>query len=207
MNKKYLTKEQQLEIASLIEKNKVLLTVYIRKQFKDISDLDIEDCFQELFLRVYEKYSSFDRSSNKSGWLFKAMKNIMHEFCREKKKYSDHTISATLVSEFKEEFQEEPDLIFDIITNHSGEAQIIQTILSNLTEKEQLLYQLRYIKNLSTDKIAEQLSLPSGTVRRRLSDLKKKIEKLIRKYDTLQWNQNKKFSENFLKKVEHSDKK
>ena len=130
----------------------------------------------------------------------------MHEFCREKKKYSDHTISATLISESEEEFQEETDLIFDIITNHSGEAQIVQTILSNLTEKERLLYRLRYIEKLSTDKIAEQLSLPSGTVRGRLSDLKKKVEKLIRDYDTLQWNKNKKISENFSKNFEHSDK-
>ena len=204
--KKRLTREQQSEIASLIGQNKVHLTLYIRSQFKDISDPDIEDCFQELFLRVYEKYSSFDRSSNKSGWLFKAMKNIMHEFCREKKKYSDHTISDELVSEFEEDFQGETDLIFDIITNHSGEAQLVQTILSNLTEKERLLYRLRYIEKLSTDKIAEQLSLPSGTVRGRLSDLKRKVEKLIREYDTLQWNQNKKISENFSKKFEHSDK-
>ena len=36
--------------------------------------------------------------------------------------------------------------------------------------------------------------------------LKKKVEKLIREYDTLQWNQNKKFSEKFSKNFEHSDK-
>ena len=47
--KKRLTREQQSEIASLIGQNKVHLTLYIRSQFKDISDPDIEDCFQELF--------------------------------------------------------------------------------------------------------------------------------------------------------------
>ena len=204
--KKRLTREQQSEIASLIGQNKVHLTAYIRSQFKDISDPDIEDCFQDLFVRTYDKFSSFNRSPDKTGWLFKAMKNIMHEFCRKKKKCSDHTISATLISESEEEFQEETDLIFDIITNHSSEAQIVQTILSNLTEKERLLYRLRYMEKLSTDKIAEQLWVPSGTVRGRLSDLKRKVEKLIREYDTLQWNQNKKISENFSKNFEHSDK-
>ena len=204
--KKRLTREQQSEIASLIGQNKVRLTAYIRSQFKDISDPDIEDCFQDLFVRTYDKFSSFNRSPDKTGWLFKAMKNIMHEFCRERKKYSDHTILDVLVPEFEEDFQGETDLIFGIITNYSGEAQLVQTILSNLTEKERLLYRLRYIEKLSTDKIAEQLSLPSGTVRGRLSDLKRKVEKLIREYDTLQWNQNKKFSENFSKNFEHSDK-
>ena len=116
------------------------------------------------------------------------------------------TISTEIIPESEEEFKEENDLIFDIITNHSSEAQVVQTILSNLTEKERLLYRLRHMEKLSTDKIAEQLCVPSGTVRGRLSDLKRKVEKLIREYDTLQWNQNKKISENFSKKFEHSDK-
>ena len=203
---KHLTKDQQEKIVDLIQQNKVCLTAYIRSQFKDVSDSDIEDCFQELFIRTYEKFSSFERSSNKAGWLFKAMKNIVHEFCRKKKKIYDHTISESLVPEIEESSNEEKNLIFEIITNHSSEAQVVQTILSNLTEKERSLYRLRYIEKLSTDQIAEQLSLPSGTVRGRLSDLKKKVGKLIREYDALQWNQNKKFSENFSKKFEHSDK-
>ena len=100
--KKRLTREQQSEIASLIGQNKVCLTAYIRSQFKDVSDSDIEDCFQELFIRTYEKFSLFERSSNKAGWLFKAMKNIVHEFCRKKKKIYDHTISESLVPEIGE---------------------------------------------------------------------------------------------------------
>ena len=203
---KHLTKDQQEKIVDLIQKNKVQLTTYIRSQFKDVSDSDIEDCFQELFIRTYEKFSSFEHSSNKTGWLFKAMKNIMHEFYRKKKKLYNHTTSEAILPEIEEKSNEEKDLIFEIITNHSSEAQIIQMILSNLTEKERLLYRLRYIEKLSTDKIAEQLSLPSGTVRGRLSDLKKKVTKRIREYDTLQWNQNKKISENFSKNFEHSDK-
>ena len=207
MNKKLLTKEQQEEIARLIQDNKIRLTTYIRNQFKNISNSELEDCFQELFLRTYEKYSSFDRSSNKSGWLFKAMKNIVYEFCRKKKVRCEHTMPILFVPESEEEFKGEKDLIFEIITHHSSDEQIVQTILSQLTEKERRLYQIRYVEKLSTDKIAEQLSLPSGTVRGRLSDLKKKVEKLIREYDTLQWNKNKKFSENFSKNFEHSDKK
>ena len=65
--KYHLTKEQQSEIASLIGQNKVRLTAYIRSQFRDISDLDIEDCFQDLFVRTYEKFSSFNRSPDKTG--------------------------------------------------------------------------------------------------------------------------------------------
>ena len=65
--KYHLTKEQQSEIASLIGQNKVRLTAYIRSQFKDISDPDIEDCFQDLFVRTYEKFSSFKFGISSSG--------------------------------------------------------------------------------------------------------------------------------------------
>ncbi len=202
MNQKRLTKKQQEEIVALIQDNKVLLTAYIRSKFKNISHSDIEDCFQNLFVRIYEKYSSLEDSDDKIRWLLNTTKNIMHEFCRKKKKHYDHTISESLVPEAEEKSKEEKDLIFEIVTNHSSEAQIVQTILSHLTEKEQRLYRLRYMENLSTDKIAEQLSLPSGTVRGRLSDLKKKVTKMVHEYEKIQWNQIKKFSKNF----EHSDK-
>ena len=86
MNKKRLTEEQQTEIITLIQQNKVRLTAYIRSQFNDITDTDVEDCLQDLFVRTHDKFSSYNRSPNKTGWLFKAMKNVTHEFCRKKKK-------------------------------------------------------------------------------------------------------------------------
>lgn len=180
MNKKRLTEEKQAEIVTLIQQNKVRLTAYIRSQFNDISDTDIEDCFQDLFVRTHDKFSSYNRSLNKTGWLFKAMKNVTHELCRKKKKINEHTVPLSFVQESDVETEEESDMIFEIVTNHLSENQIVQIILSKLNEKEQILYRLRYIDNLSTYEIAEKLSLPSGTVRARLSDMKKKITKMIR---------------------------
>lgn len=201
MNKKRLTEEQQTEIITLIQQNKLRLIAYIRSQFNDISDTDIEDCFQDLFVRTHDKFSSYNRSLNKTGWLFKAMKNVTHEFCRKKKKITDHTIPLSVVPESDEEYSEENDMIFEIITNHLSENQIVQIILSKLNEKEQILYRLRYIDNLNTYEIAERLSLPSGTVRARLSDIKKKITKMIREDEWIDIIQ----KEIFSKKIEHSD--
>lgn len=67
MTKKTLTTEQKEEVVMLIQKNKLRLAVYIRSQFKDISDSDMEDCFQNLFLRIYDKYNDFQKSPNKTG--------------------------------------------------------------------------------------------------------------------------------------------
>lgn len=67
MTKKTLTTEQKEEVVTLIQKNKIRLAVYIRSQFKDISDSDMEDCFQNLFLRTYDKYNDFQKSPNKTG--------------------------------------------------------------------------------------------------------------------------------------------
>ena len=201
MNKKRLTEEQKTEIITLIQQNKVRLTAYIRSQFNDITDTDIEDCLQDLFLRTHDKFSSYNHSLNKTGWLFKAMKNVTHEFCRKKKKITDHTIPLSYVQESEVETEEENDMIFEIVTNHLSEDQIVQIILSKLNEKEQILYRLRYIDNLSTYEIAEKLSLPSGTVRARLFDIKKKITKMIREDEWIDIVQ----KEIFSKKFEHSD--
>lgn len=201
MNKKRLTEEQQTEIITLIQQNKVRLTAYIRSQFNDITDTDIEDCLQDLFVRTHDKFSSYNRSLNKTGWLFKAMKNVTHEFCRKKKKITDNTIPLSYVQESEVETEEENDMIFEIVTNHLSEDQIVRIILSKLNEKEQILYRLRYIDNLSTYEIAEKLSLPSGTVRARLFDIKKKITKMIREDEWIDIVQ----KEISSKKFEHSD--
>ena len=201
MNKKRLTEEQQTEIITLIQQNKVRLTAYIRSQFNDITDTDVEDCLQDLFVRTHDKFSSYNRSPNKTGWLFKAMKNVTHEFCRKKKKITDNTIPLSYVQESEVETEEENDMIFEIVTNHLSEDQIVRIILSKLNKKEQILYRLRYIDKLSTYEIAEKLSLPSGTVRARLFEIKKKIKKMIREDEWIDIVQ----KEIFSKKFEHSD--
>ena len=201
MNKKRLTEEQQTEIITLIQQNKVRLTAYIRSQFNDITDTDVEDCLQDLFVRTHDKFSSYNRSPNKTGWLFKAMKNVTHEFCRKKKKITDNTIPLSYVQESEVETEEENDMIFEIVTNHLSEDQIVRIILSKLNKKEQILYRLRYIDKLSTYEIAEKLSLPPGTVRARLFDIKKKITKMIREDEWIDIVQ----KEIFSKKFEHSD--
>ena len=202
MTKKTLTTEQKEEVVTLIKKNKIRLAVYIRSQFKDISDSDMEDCFQNLFLRIYDKYNDFQKSPNKTGWIFKTMKNIVREFCRKKKVLSHRYIPLTLNEDTNEEdYIDENDMIFEIATDHLDEEQIVKLILSKLTEKEQALYKLRYSDKLSTDKIAKQLSLPSGTVRGRLSDLKKKITRLVHSNELIDLIKKENFSKNF----EHSD--
>lgn len=202
MTKKSLTTEQNEEIVTLIKENKIRLTLYIRSQFKDISVSDIEDCFQNLFLRTYDKYNDFQKSPNKTGWLFKTMKNIVREFCRKKKTLSHRYVSLTLKEDTNEEdYIDENDMIFEIATDHLDEEQIVKLILSKLNEKEQPLYKLRYRDKLSTDEIAKQLSLPSGTVRARLSDLKKKITRLIHSNELIDLIKRENFSKNF----EHSD--
>ena len=202
MTQKTLTAEQKEEVVTLIKKNKLRLAVYIRSQFKDISDSDMEDCFQNLFLRTYDKYNDFQKSPNKTGWIFKTMKNIVREFCRKKKTHSHRYVSLTLKEDTNEEdYIDENDMIFEIATEHLNEEQIVKLILSKLTEKEQTLYELRYRDKLSTDKIAKQLSLPSGTVRGRLSDLKKKITQLVHSNELIDLIKRENFSKNF----EHSD--
>lgn len=198
MHRKYITQEQKEEIVALILENKSRLTAYIRNQFENISDCDLEDCFQNLFLRTYEKFPSYHRSPNKTGWLFRALKNIMHEFCREKKKQNERFSSLSSLVESKEDYQEENDIIFDILTQHCSEEDIACRLLSHLNEKEEKLYRLRYIEGLTTYEIADKLSLPCGTVRARLSDLKKKITKMVYDEDWI---------EILSKSFDHSDQK
>ncbi len=174
-----ITKKQQEYIVSLIEQNKAKFTHFIFRQFHDIGQSDIEDCMQELFLRTYEEFPSFEESSNQIGWLFNTLKNIMHEFCRAKKKHEDLISSEREISDMKDEGLWEDHAIFEILTKNISEEELVEAVLSKLNDKERKIYELRYIAGKSTKEIADELHLPSGTVRGRLSDIKKMIKNYV----------------------------
>lgn len=201
MTKKPLIAEQKEEILSLIQNNKIRLTAYIRSQYRDLSDSDIEDCFQNLFIRAYDKHNSFQKSPNKTGWIFRAMRNVVREFCRKKTKYSQKFLPLSANEDTDNEFIDENDMIFEITTNHLSEDQLATLILSRLNETEQKIYRLRFIEKLHTDEIAKRLGLPSGTVRGRLSDLKKRITATVHSNELIKLIQENNFSKNF----EHFD--
>lgn len=170
------SKQEQEQIASLIALHKEKFARTVCKTFYSATNEDIEDCFSELYIKTWENYSTFKDSPNKTGWLFLTFRNIVSDRIRENNRQN---ISARKEQEKQEEYSDENDIIFEILTDHLSERELKEIILDKLSEKDRLLYHLRFEQKLETKDIAKLTGLANSTVRRQVRELKLNITELV----------------------------
>ena len=184
--------EEQNAILTLISTHRAKFTRMIFQKYPKATSEILEDHFQDLFIISCTNYKSFKKSQNKIGWLYKTLKHLVSGHLRDKEN-NNLLLSEIPVYVFKNVIIKktpEEDMIFSIITNHLSEEMLIKHVLSQLNEYELRLYNLRFKEKLSEKDIALKFKIPYGTARRHLSNLKKKIRKIVDNsvFDTEQKN-------------------
>ncbi|HVM98179.1 MAG TPA: sigma-70 family RNA polymerase sigma factor [Candidatus Acidoferrales bacterium] len=121
--------------------------------FRHTGGRDVEDLFQETWLRVVRQADRFDRSKRFSTWLFQIAINLCRDFHRRA--------------------PQEPRPVPDDTGSSRGleraEAAIdANGLLANLPEAQREVVILRFYHDLSEDQVAELLECPKGTVKSRL---------------------------------------
>lgn len=126
-----------------------------------------DDLAQETFIKAYTHLASFKNLSNFSTWLFRIAYNIFYDYIRNRKETSgleDWEVDATYQTEQR----------------RIGEEMDIYRGLSLLKETERTCITLRYMEDLSVDKIASITGMPSGTVKSHLSRGKEKLANFLK---------------------------
>ena len=126
-----------------------------------------DDLAQETFIKAYTHLASFKNLSNFSTWLFRIAYNIFYDYIRNRKETSgleDWEVDATYQTEQR----------------RIGEEMDIYRGLSLLKEAERTCITLRYMEDLSIDKIASITGMPSGTVKSHLSRGKEKLANFLK---------------------------
>ena len=126
-----------------------------------------DDLEQETFIKAYTHLASFKNLSNFSTWLFRIAYNIFYDYIRNRKETSgleDWEVDATYQTEQR----------------RIGEEMDIYRGLSLLKEAERTCITLRYMEDLSVDKIADITGMPSGTVKSHLSRGKEKLANFLK---------------------------
>ena len=126
-----------------------------------------DDLSQETFIKAYTHLASFKNLSNFSTWLFRIAYNIFYDYIRNRKETSgleDWEVDATYQTEQR----------------RIGEEMDIYRGLSLLKEAERTCITLRYMEDLSVDKIADITGMPSGTVKSHLSRGKERLANFLK---------------------------
>jgi RNA polymerase sigma-70 factor (ECF subfamily) len=134
--------------------------------------MDAQDVTQEVLLTIYRKIHTFQGKSAFSSWVYRVTLNATYMKLRSKKKDPKISIEDMLPSFNSSGYQQEKiqdwsenteSLLF---TNETK--SVIKKAVDQLPEKEKVVFMLRDVEGLSTEKVGEILDLTIPAVKSRL---------------------------------------
>ncbi len=164
-------KGKQLAYEKLMERYYDSIYVMVLRLVGNMSDA--EELAQETFTRAFSKLAQYNDSYPFSSWLFAIASNRAVDFFR-KKKYVAVELDEEKGSESPQPNPEE----------HLIQKQDVKDIRSKielLKEHYRKLLELRYFEEYTYEEIAEELSLPMGTVKTQLHRAKNQLLKSLKK--------------------------
>jgi len=129
---------------------------------KYLAKNEVEDCIQDLFLYILQHRETIAKVHNVNGYLFRSYRNQLS-----KKANAKRIIFEKLENNMAKEIENSPQE--DFIT------ELLQSLISKLSPREQEIVQLRYFKSLKNKEIAISLNIDYQTVRNTLSNAIQKM--------------------------------
>ena len=148
--------------------------------------MDAQDVTQEVLLTLFRKINTFQGKSAFSSWVYRITLNASYMKLRSKKKEQSISLDDLLPTYNGAGFQQEKiqdwsenteSLLF---TNETK--SVIQKATDQLPEKEKVVFLLRDVEGLSTEKVSEILELTIPAVKSRLHRARLFLRKKLSNY-------------------------
>ena len=133
---------------------------------------DALDTVQEVFIKIFNKISSFNGESSLSTWIFRITKNTCYDHLRKNKKNIEGEIPENMA-----DASPMPDELFQ----KKEVRMAVRAALSSLPPKYKTVLLLREYEALSYGEIAKVLDISEGTVKSRISRAREYLLKEISK--------------------------
>jgi len=134
-----------------------------------------EDMLHDLFLKIIEKPDSFDRSKKFNTWFYTLANNMIKNEYRSRQIHAEHQKQILAVNH---ELYEMNDGNFDTNLFNSR----LQSELDKLDTEAKIIFNLRFVEEMSIKQIAETMNCPEVTVKSRLFTLTKLLSKKLSIY-------------------------
>ena len=148
----------------LYEKHYKELLRYAVAACKNLAEA--EDVAQEVFLKALQNPDTFADlgPSQKRAWLFRTLKNLM----------CDRYRRGQLENAYLEARQEQAEYWDPGIQETEN-----RLLLAQLTPEDRTLFHLRYEEGYSASELSEMFHIPAGTIRARLSRMRKLLKNML----------------------------
>lgn len=149
-------------LAILLERYERALSRFLHRH---TGGRDVDDLYQETWLRVVRHADRFDASRRFSTWLFQIAVNLCRDWFR-RRRPDDHVDAAAVAAS---PGAEPAEIRLDV-----------ERLLMLLPEPQREVLILRYFHDLSEDEIARVVDCPKGTVKSRLHNALARLTVVVR---------------------------
>ena len=132
---------------------------------------DIEDCVSTVFLELMEKLQQYNEMrGSMAAFVTVITRSAALNYCRGNTRKIYELIGDDKIDFLSEPLRFENEVEFDML---------VESLFEKLTEKERVLFTMRFILFDSTEEIAKVFKINRNTVDKRVSRLKSKVKKLL----------------------------
>ena len=139
-----------------VYQEKAIRTAYLICQDAETA----KDVVQAVFINVYKRIDSFDESRSFAPYFFRSVANAAIKASRDWQRKS----SLDDDEDFLAAYQDEPEAAIERLQL----TEEIETALQRLKAEQRALIVLRYFLDYSEQEMADNLAIPTGTVKSRL---------------------------------------
>jgi RNA polymerase sigma-70 factor (ECF subfamily) len=139
---------------------------------------DAGDMVQETFLRAYGALASFRQDASFLTWLYKIASNLCIDHLRARK--SKPALSLEVELEEGREPAADRQCSPEDTAVRGAVGEIVQKAVMNLPERYRVVVVMRHLQGMSVEEIANQLELPSGTVKTHLFRAREMLRERLR---------------------------
>lgn len=134
---------------------------------------DAEEVFQDTFVRIHNRIQDLEKLESFESWAFSIAHSMTMSFLKRNKRKKHYQL--------EEDIDVEDD--FSIVEDYE-KGEVVDTLKKEFEELNPIfksVAQLRYLEELSVNEIAATLSVPVGTVKRRLSRIREIMQPILEK--------------------------
>lgn len=139
---------------------------------------DIEDALQNSYVQVAKSIKDLKKFESFESWLSVIVKHECQKYIAKRKRITDIFSAVIKTKEFDSSVEE--TLPFDLIERKEI-SEAVQKIVNSLPDDKRACVVLYYFEQNSLPEIAEILGIPEGTVKSRLYNARKTLEKEFKK--------------------------
>lgn len=139
-----------------------------------LSEHDAQEVMQQIQIKAFDKLNTFNPNYDFGGWIYTIARNTIRDYFREKSKIqtTDVDFQTNMYKVGLSSSPEDSVILFQSINE-------IKKLISSMDEKNQRIYELRFVKDFSYKEIAKEMNIPIGSVKTIIHRIKETISKKL----------------------------